>query len=48
LLKEVETGRREDPRMRDKIKRTNGWRKERRKQDMLDAGNIHGRGEEKS
>jgi len=36
----VETGRREDPRMKDKINRTNGWRKERRKQEvMLEAGN---------
>jgi hypothetical protein len=46
LLKEVETGRREDSRMRDKIKRTNGRRKERRKQDMLEAGNRHGRARE--
>jgi len=36
----VETGRREDPKIKDKIKRTNGRRKERRKQeDMLETGN---------
>jgi len=30
--------------MKDKIKRTNGWRKERRKpQDMLEVGNSDGR-----
>ena len=40
----METGRREDRRMKDKIKRTDGSRKERRKQeDMLVAENRHGR-----